>query len=1736
MAADKDQEQGQASSDASLSNLHILQADIFERVKQLYQNFKKDSQSRKTKIYFQTRINKLENFSKEFDTNHQTLLLNGCSPEHEYFTSQLAARFEESYLTYYCEIGDAFETRFPTVPSDATPSHSNSTMHNTTMLQAPGSTVQLPKLPVPSYSGKLTEWPAFHDVFQQLIHDNGALSSIQKFHFLKQALPADRDQDVHQMDLTEANYLVAWSLIVTRYNNPRLLFMHHMNTLYELPSISKESSAELKHMLNVANVCINEFKRLNIAIANCDHWIVHHLTTKLPSQTIQAWEHSLGSTKEIPTFFTLESFLNNRLFSIDIIEGRKVPPPPRQPQGVNGFQRNVIKHSGNAQTRISSCHTSGVTTNSVRCAHCNDQHILRRCPDFLAKDSFARKLIVDRSKVCLNCLSPTHSLSKCNSSKNCLQCGQRHHTLLHFPTQVKASDVAQSAGNITSLNSQGLTASSNTTQLISASASHSTPHTMILATALVRLHSNATGQSAVVRALIDHGSEGTLVTETVVQALGLPRFPVSAEISGVGGNSTNRCKYRTECTLSSTTNSGFKMWVENAFVLRTLTSPLPRTNLTLPTCPHLTGLELADPNFMHTNSIDVLLGVDTIPQFMMSGIRRGSYDQPIAQCTQLGWIIFGRITPKQTHTISIQCHHSNLETLVQKFFELEARKFQKKPDLYEQYSKVMEEYFELHQITEAITSEEQHRLADKGGSISYTACTLPHHAVLKADSSTTKLRVVYDASCKTSNGKSLNDILCIGPALQNDLGGVILNWRFLQYVFAADIQKMYRCIDVHPEDTHFQRIIWQRENNAIKDYCLTTVTFGTASAPYTAIRIMHQIAQDERDQFPLAEHVLRKEIYVDDLQSGHETIKGALQVRDDVIGALQSAGMELRKWAANHPSLLNSIPPEHMSNSKILEIENQESIKTLGLYWHPKEDFYGFKLKFTIDEIFTKRSILATVARLYDPLGFVAPVIIIAKVILKEVWSIRIQQADGTPAGLAWDATVPPVIQHKWKEYCTNLLKIESLRIPRWLQYLPSTIASLQLHIFCDGSSMAYAACAYVRVQHTNNSVYTHLIAAKSRVTPTKPLTIPRVELCGAVLAAQLGDWLCKQIDQPTHPISTYFWSDATIVLYWIAGDPLHWKTFVANRVGRILESSSASQWRHVPTGDNPADCATRGLYPDQLAAYDLWWQGPSWLRLPESQWPSKIFDIPDSTNLSCEQKSLSLQTHSCVERNPNSLLTSFSSYNKLLFIMAYVRRFIHNSQTRVDSRQRGPVTAQEFQQALGHIVRLVQHETFKVEIQKIKTKTHLSRSNKLSQLSPFLDNEGVLRVRGRLKNALHLSPHQRTPIILPKDHHFTELVIRNAHLNTLHGGISLTLAVTRQTFWILNGKQAVKKILHKCVDCFKHRPKAVTQLMGDLPLHRVNPPKRAFEATGVDYTGALEIKASKFRGHHKYKAYIAVFICLATKAVHLEAVTGLSSQDFLWALQRFIGRRGYCQHIYSDCGTNFIGADKSLNLWHEEFRQSVIATVIPKLTAQQIQWHFNPPHSPNFGGLWEANVKAVKTHLHRTCKGALMTYEQLSTILVQIEACLNSRPLCPLSSDMEDLAVLTPAHFLIGDSMMALPNPSASDKSLNAQFLEGQRLLRTFWHRWSSDWLSHLQSRPKWQRVEENLRLHDIVIIKDDRLPPNEWKLGRIVELHPGSDNLIRVASIKTASGIYKRSLSKICPLPLATYSEATE
>ena len=486
-----------------------------------------------------------------------------------------------------------------------------------------------------------------------------------------------------------------------------------------------------------------------------------------------------------------------------------------------------------------------------------------------------------------------------------------------------------------------------------------------------------------------------------------------------------------------------------------------------------------------------------------------------------------------------------------------------------------------------------------------------------------------------------------------------------------------------------------------------------------------------------------------------------------------------------------------------------------------------------------------------------------------------------------------------------------------------------------------------------------------------------------------------------------------------------------------------------------------------------------------------------------------------------SSLLNRFSSLDKITRVIAYIIRFTTRSRAK-------PVPATlavdrlEAHSALLVVVRLVQAESFGEEIDRMRNGKRLPKP--LRKLAPFLDPTGLLRVGGRLSHS-GLSYEAKHPVLLSNNHRLTELIIEQAHRAHLHPGRRTLQYLLAQQYWILGVHRAIRRVLSDCYGCFRASPRTLQPPMADLPVERVGAVK-PFSISGVDFAGPFSITPRRARGVSSFKAYVCLFVCFAVKAIHLEVAFSLSTDSFLAALRRFIARRGRCSSLHSDCGTNFVGASREL-----EHHMCCAAE------REGIKWSFNPPSAPHYGGLWETGVKSFKTHFRRVVGDQILTVEEFMTVLAQVEAVLNSRPLCPLSTDPLDLEVLSPGHFLTTEPLVAVPSPDLTPLSMSrlGRWQLIQRIHQDLWKRWHREYLNTLQQRPKWWTSVDPLAVGDLVLIKEDNAPPLRWKRGRVEALHPGSDGVPRVATVRVADGSIQRPLVKLCPLPMGTLPRAT-
>lgn len=1659
--------------------------------------------------------------------------------------------FEEEYFSIQVIFSELFEKKISPEPNSL-----NERNH-----------IKLPKIEMMKFSGDVKQFRTFIDLYNSMVHNNNTLSEIEKFSYLISVLRGPPLNLVQCTPMVKENYLDAYNALVQRYENKRLIAFAHFREIEETQKLSENqvTSQNLRHLLDVFNENIAALRNLKLPVEKWDFVLVFMLLKRLDSDTLTRFELEFGSNNDIPSYETLSNFIIKQCTALDAVEFSAQKKSRKPESRAHMSQSHMVpKQSSTFLINANNSRTKSSLTNSNKrnvCSLCKSDHLIYTCSNFLLKSPQERFTFIKQNGWCVNCLGTRHILRDCTSQQSCKVCHKRHHSLLHF-SEVISQPTPPDFNPVNNLHSQEPSASQPSTS--SSNNNHSTQFssvntltsilttktTVLLSTAQINIQ-DVHGNYHKVRALLDCGSMANFITKKCANRLGLPKFKSNVSINGLGHMQTSANLGGLTCEVSPIDNptSTFKL---DAVILEKICTPMPHINLEPNSFSHISHLQLADPEFNISSSVDLLLGADIFPLILQNGRIEGHEQEPSAINTVFGWILMGRIKCLTNNPITTL--FSSLDTLclddtLKKFWELEEipqapimspdarlceksyastfrrdnsgryivslpfrthtptftdtrtlalrrflsleRRLLQNPTLYEAYSTFMQDYLDSHhmeKITNDITSTKTYYI--------------PHHCVLKPDSPTTKLRVVFDASAKDSNNLSLNDTLLTGPKLQNDIVTLLLNFRMHAYVFTADIKQMYRQILITPEHRDYQRILWRfSPQEPIQDFRLKTITYGLSSSPFGALRTLQQLAKDENANYPIASKILISDSFMDDIVSGSQSLESALSLQNELICLLKKGGFELRKWASNTPQLLSHLSEDLLQNNSLaLDFEENPVIKILGLQWHPMTDSFSYSVQ-PFERECTKRTLLSELARIYDPLGFLAPLTFFSKLLIQQLWTL----------GLSWDEKPPQEVINHWTQYKKELLVFKDFQLPR--RIICDNILACDLHGFCDSSSRGFASVVYFRVLSPDNYIKTFLICAKSKVAPLKRISIPRLELCAAVLLADLMSFVMKTFKDKISFNKIYAWSDSMVALSWLKSDPYRWKTFVSNRVTHVQNTLPPTCWHYVPSLENPADCASRGILPSKLVDHPLWWTGPPWLKESENNFPSPAHDFKRvSSEIKSEEK-LSVFSTLVTLDSLGNLLEKYSSLDKIQRIVAYMLRFLFNARRPLKKRA-GAITIAQLHEALLMLVKYVQQTSFAQDINYIKNGKLSSKA--LRKLNPFLDDENMLRVGGRLSHS-NLSHSVKHPALLPRDHRLTTLIIEQIHKTYLHPGVQTMQYLLMQHFWVLSSKRAVRKVLAQCHTCWHLNPTPLQPPMGNLPLERISQIK-SFSVCGVDFGGPVQITHSKIRGAKVLKSYICLFVCFSTKALHLELCSDLTTEAFLAALRRFIARRGRCSSIHSDCGTNFVGAQKYL----KQIMQSAVEH-------ERIEWHFNPPSAPHFGGLWEAGIKSVKTHLKRVIGEQILTYEELNTVLVQIEAVLNSRPLCPLSSDPNDLSVLTPGHFLTLQPLTALPDPDLSHLNLNRltrwQLL--QHLHQTFWKRWCREYLHTLQQRGKWTSPSTPIIPGTLVLIKNELLPPLKWQMGRVIETHSGNDGVSRVVTLRTLQGILKRPVVKVCPLP---------
>lgn len=1050
------------------------------------------------------------------------------------------------------------------------------------------------------------------------------------------------------------------------------------------------------------------------------------------------------------------------------------------------------------------------------------------------------------------------------------------------------------------------------------------------------------------------------------------------------------------------------------------------------------------------------------------------------------------------------------------------RKMDKDPVFATAYCNKIQEYEDKQFIRKL--SEEELNLTKEVQPLWY----LPHFGVMNPNKPG-KLRLVFDAAAE-SNGVSLNSNLVQGPDLNNTIVSVLLKFRQYQYGFAGDVKDMFHRVMIQKKDRTAQRFLWRGQDRDRKPdvYELEVMMFGSSCSPSCAQFVKNKNAKQFSSENPAAVEAIISKFYVDDYLDSKATKGEACKMIQDVIDIQKKASFEVCNWVTNSAEVLKSIPEElRATDLKNLDFDNNEmpTGRLLGLWWNQEKDVMTFRLNFykVPEEIIqgerrpTKREVLKLVMSIYDPLGFVAHYVIQGKILLQEIWR----------SGIGFDDTLTDNLDMKWKQFIEQLNNLCKVELPRCYSSLIPEARDIQLHIFCDASEKAFSCVVYLRVTQINakeeDLVEVNLVLGKTRVSPMKTLSIPRLELQAAVMAVRVAKTLKEELEFTVH--ETIYWSDSTVVLCQIRNGERRFKTFVAHRIGEILETSDPSEWHWVPTKENVADDATRDSVEAELSPTSRWFNGPAFLKSPRSEWPRELtrkkLEEIDPAELELKVEVHVAEDATIISAPQISLeLDQYDDLDLLLKNTVLIQR---------DNGDQSEPSVAELVAAKKYWIMRSQHESFSEDVKTMQGGKPLPRKSQIYKLSPFME-DGYLKMRSRVCD------NSTYPFILDPRHKFTRLLIDDQHRKCGHQGRETVASELRQEFWILRMGMAIRKAFWDCLLCRKMRAKPVQPEMGDLPPVRLERNIHPFKNTGLDYFGPFNITI----GRRSEKRWGALFTCLSTRAVHLEIAGSLSTDSAIMAIIRFSRRRGAPENIYCDNGTNFRGAANELKQLLDELNQEEIHR---KLAPRGVQWHFSPPAGPHMGGVWERLVGSVKKVLNGLLWHTTTKEETIHTLFTEVEWTLNSRPLTHVSVDPADPQPITPNHFLIGwrngahfnsknpVTRLQLGEFDDHDLSCRKQWRRAQRMADVFWTRWTKEYLPTLAKRNKWNKSEQSVEVGDIVVVVDDQAPRNSWMQGRIEAVFPGKDGVVRVATVKTDDGhTYRRPVVKLCVLTRST------
>ena len=1035
-----------------------------------------------------------------------------------------------------------------------------------------------------------------------------------------------------------------------------------------------------------------------------------------------------------------------------------------------------------------------------------------------------------------------------------------------------------------------------------------------------------------------------------------------------------------------------------------------------------------------------------------------------------------------------------------------------------------------------LTEEAKREQEENGWPVWYLPCHLVHQKG--------KYRFCHDGRAAT-DGVCLNELLINDLNLMTPILDPINNLRRYLYAFSTDIEAFFHNILVELQDRHCFRFLWYTDEDMrmLAEYIFLAYIFGSSASPTVTAFVLARHAEYVRDKFgPEVVEIIKRYFYVDDTSGGSNSLEKCRRICADLEVAMAMGGFSLSKWKYSHKELVRG---------EEVEEEQERMQKILGIVWDLEEDTLSVAIepeKF-VKEATTPRMVVQQQAGLYDPLGLIAPFILIGR-----SWTQKSMTKDWS-----WDKPLTEEVKGGFNKWTSEIPDLASLRIPRAWDTPETADEEEEFHVFSDASGYGYGSVLYRRAWKRDGAIVVSFIQGRSHVVPKDAAraghhnSTPRLELVASVKSIDILEVnqasLSKKIEKVT------YWTDSACVLKWINDRTSTQKAFVANRISKIDSKSSARQWRFVSSCLNPADLTSRGISASETSKWEFYHRGPAFLRLPEEDWPK--MNPPEIEQLE-ERK---IHAFYAEEDSEEDTLTPSESDQTLVWIWSVIsdisgwenkRRIVatlkncvkiwkiktFRKKSRLRSRKIEKILQKRFSNIARSekiLIRAIQTNAFLKEKEamieekesgKGKRRQLPDKSSSISSLNPFVDDDGVIRVGSRLARS-DLRKEEKFPAILPKEDANVKDLIREVHAKEMHAGPKHVLACLRNKFWILQGLQVVKKTVSRCVKCQTNNKPPCSQMMAALPPERLLM-STPFQHCGIDYMGPFGVLMN---GRATHKVWVAVFSCFQSRAVHAEVVMKLDANSCINAIARFAARRPGLQKLFSDNASNFTCADKELKKETEKINEKIR----PSLLKRGIEWSFIPPYSPHRGGIWERIVGMFKKNLKAVASSSTMHFDVFTTVITEAEAVINRRPLTALSTDSRDGEALTPLHII---SPAAASNVEYSpiqtieevDGDLaRRSWKRAQVLVQQFWKLFRSGFVSMMHNRPKWKRAKENLKVDDFVLLVNETVERHAWKTGVIVKVDEAVDGCVRTVDVKTADGkIHTRDRTKLVLLEL--------